>query len=89
MTDAQLYTTILDVLLQSGDWITFDELERALPWDATDEKRFSELRRARLRGAVARAIYADHIERTKTGQAKYRIKQDFAEMVDLFSGAET
>ena len=84
MTDGQLYSTMLETLSQHGEWLTFDELERAIPWDKTPDETMSEVRRARLRGAVGRAIHAGHIDRTKTGQAKYRINEEFASIRDLF-----
>ena len=87
MTDGQLYSTMLETLRASGDWMTFDELEQAIPWDKTRDETMTEPRRARLRGALGRAIHAGQIDRTKTGQAKYRISADFAETCDLFAGS--
>jgi len=85
MTDAQLYASMLEALRQAdGAFLAFDELERAIPWDATDEKKYSEPRRARLRGAIGRAIHAGHILRTAKGQAKYAIATAVAETADLF-----
>lgn len=84
MTDGQLYSAMLEALRQAGVWLTFDELEQAIPWDATDEKKYSEPRRARLRGAVGRAIHAGHILRTAKGQAKYAIAPAIEQTADLF-----
>lgn len=89
MTQGQLYSTMLETLGRRGDWMTFDELERAIPWDRTSDETMSEVRRARLRGAVVRAIHAGHIDRTKTGQAKYRINGEFASIRDLFEETAT
>lgn len=91
MTDGQLYSAMLEALRRAdGDgWVTFDQLEQAIPWDATDEKKYSEPRRARLRGTVGRAIHAGHILRTAKGQAKYAIAPVIEQTADLFSqGAE-
>lgn len=89
MTDEQLYSAMLETLSQRGEWMTFDELEHAIPWDKTPDETMTEVRRARLRGAVGRAIHARHIDRTKDGQAKYRINGEFASIRDLFEETAT
>ena len=84
MTDAQLDTAILDVLAaQDGQWITFDQLCDALPWDAS--KKIQDDRRARLRGSIARGIHAGRILRQARGQVKYALAPIIAETIDLFS----
>ena len=77
MNEHELNSFLYRTLAQSGDWMTFDQLDRLLA-KAAPELR-CEVRRSMLRGELGRMIRNGSILRDKR-QPSYRIGDD----VNLF-----
>ena len=77
MNEHELNSFLYRTLAQSGDWMTFDQLDQLLAKAAPELK--CEVRRSMLRGELGRMLHSGQIIRDK-----YKANYHISEEVSLF-----